>query len=86
MDKFFSENNKWLTPAIAILLIVVSPMIAAMNGVQLPVPTWLTAVGVTIGLIAVAYGISVTETFAAKVASIAIPSVILALIAVKVFA
>ena len=86
MENFFKENSKWLTPGIAMLLIAFPPMIAGMVGIQLPVPTWLPIAAITLGMMGVGYGILVTHTFAARVAGIVIPAILLAMIAVKVFA
>ena len=88
MDKFFKENYKWLTPLISMLLVISPTMISEIMGLPLPLslPTWLLSAATALCMMVISYGILVTDTLAARIAAKVIPAILLAMIAIKVFA
>lgn len=48
-DHYFDRNLPWLMPAFMTLMFVITPALADMLGIKLPLPNWLPFAGAIVG-------------------------------------
>lgn len=85
MQNFYKENQKWITPALAMLLAVLAPSVAALTGTSILLPSWFFSLVLILGMLSAGYGAYITNTLAARIVLIVIPAFLLALAAFKIF-
>jgi len=85
MNQYMKENIKWITPVLGMFFVVMSPVLAAMSGAPLPIPSWLVPAAIGMGMLGAGYGAAITDTMSARIVRFVIPALLLSIVAFKIF-
>lgn len=85
MNNFVKENQKWIAPTLAMLIVAMVPSVAAMSGNSILLPSWFISLALILGMLSAGYGAYITDTLAARIFRIVMPAILLSFVLYRFF-